>query len=441
MILRSKPPTWCILAALLVLVACTVPTPLPGTPLPETPAPQITPTQTAPPALPSPTMPEPSPTFTEAFETPTAVIATSTPTTGPPGSIPPINPENAANVQKLARISEEGLSGFAWSPQDDWLAVAGAQGVTVYSPEEIREATGEAPAGGSFVPSGPVNQADLFLSPGGEILGILRIDEFAVQLWDVRTGEMSRTLAWTEHAAPVLYGVAFSPDWGTLAWYARGTLQFMNVSSGALGSTVNYEEFIQAVAFSKEGDFFASATLGTVQDEFIPVVQVWDVDDGEPFGTLSGHENPVIRLQFSQDGRFLAAETSEGEVVVWQVAERQLLQVLACHNAGVQEMAFSVDGQQLLVASPDGSARYWDLASGELVSSWQGMQSAISPDGRLLAFQSSAEEMMLIDPVNGEELRGLETPAGFRLLDFSPEGSLLAGLSPEEPALHLWGVP
>jgi WD40 repeat protein len=149
----------------------------------------------------------------------------------------------------------------------------------------------------------------------------------------------------------------------------------------------------------------------------------------------------VIRLQFSQDGRFLAAETSEGEVVVWQVAERQLLQVLAGHNAGVQEMAFSVDGQQLLVASPDGSARYWDLASGELLNSWQGVQTAASPDGRLLAFQSSAGEMMLIDPVNGEELRGLETPAGFRLLDFSPEGSLLAGLSPEEPALHLWGVP
>jgi WD40 repeat protein len=194
------------------------------------------------------------------------------------------------------------------------------------------------------------------------------------------------------------------------------------------------------VAFSNEGDFFASAALGTVQGEFIPVVQVWNVDDGEPFATLSGHETPVIRLQFSLDGRFLAAETSEGNVNVWQVAQGQLLQVLPGHNNGVQEMAFTEDGAHLLVSSPDGSARFWDLASGELLNSWQGMQAAITSDGRLLAFQSSAGEMMLIDPASGEELRGLETPASLSLLDFSPEGRLLAGLSPEEPALHLWGV-
>ena len=95
----------------------------------------------------------------------------------------------------------------------------------------------------------------------------------------------------------------------------------------------------------------------------------------------------------------------------------------------------------LVVVSPDGSARYWDLASGEELRSWQGMQAAVSPDGSLLAFQSSAGEMMLIDPASGEELRGLETPASLSLLSFSPEGKFLAGLSPEEPALHLWGVP
>ena len=438
---RSKHTAWCTLVALLVLAACTTPTSLPGTPLPPTPAPQDTSTPTVSPEVPTPTVMDSSPTPVEASETPTEVQGTGTPTGEPPGSLPPISPENAAMVQKIARVVDQGLAGFTWSSRGDSLAVAGAEGVTVYSPDDLGEAGGEEPAGGSFVPTGPVNPADVFLSPGGQTLGVLLIDEFAVQLWDVASGENVGTLAWTEHAAPVLYGVAFSPDWRSLAWYTRGTLQFMDVASGALGSTVNYEEFIQAVAFSDEGDFFASATLGTVQGDFIPVVQVWDVDDGEPFTTLSGHEITVTLLRFSPDGRFLAAATFEGNVAVWQVAQGRLLQVLDGHSAGVQEMAFTGDGQHLVVVSPDGSARYWDLASGEELRSWQGMQAAVSPDGSLLAFQSSAGEMMLIDPASGEELRGLETPASLSLLSFSPEGKFLAGLSPEEPALHLWGVP
>jgi WD40 repeat protein len=104
-------------------------------------------------------------------------------------------------------------------------------------------------------------------------------------------------------------------------------------------------------------------------------------------------------------------------------------------------VAFTGDGQHLVGTSPHGLARYWDLSSGELLQSWQGMQAAIAPDGSLLAFQSSAGEMMLIDTASGEELRGLETPSSLSLLDFSPEGRLLAGLSQEEPAIHLWGVP
>jgi WD40 repeat protein len=441
MSLHPKLISWCALAALLALAACITPTSPPGTPLPPTPGPLETPTQTARPETATPTVPEPTPSPIETSETPTGVPETATPTGEPSGPFPPISPENAPAVEKLARVGEEGLEGFTWSTRGDWLAVVSSEGVTVYSREEIGAAVGEMPAGGNFVPVGPVNPADLFLSPGGDTLGVLLIQEFTVQLWDVDRGEMTGTLAWTEHAAPALYGVAFSPDWRNLAWYARGTLQFMDVASGALGSTVNYEEFIQAVAFSDEGEFFASATLGTVQGDFVQVVQVWDVDDGEPYATLIGHESPVTLLRFSTDGRFLAAATFDGDVAVWQLAQRQLLQVVGGYSTGVQEIAFTGDGQYLVVVSPDGSARYWDLASGEELLSWQGMQAAISPDGRVLAFQSSAGDMMLIDPSSGEELRGLETPASLSLLKFSPEGRFLTGLSPEEPALHLWGVP
>jgi WD40 repeat protein len=439
MLVRSIGNARLSIAVLLMLAACATP---PGTPV-SSPTPGIeTPTHTTAPSVsPSPVEPGGSPTPTEGGETPTVEPATPSPTAGSPGPLPPISPENADRVEKLARVEAAGLAGFAWSPRQDWLAVVGGEEVTVYAPSDLLAAGGEAPGGGSVIPTGPVNPADVFLSPGGETLGVLLAQEFTVQLWNVQSGELVAALAWTEHAAPALYGVAFSPDWRLIAWYARGTVQFMSVPSGELGATVSYEEFIQAVAFSQEGDFFASATLGTVQDDFIPVVQVWDVNDGEPFVTLSSHEFSVSLLRFSLDAQFLAAATMEGAVAVWQVPEGQLLQVLEGHDAGVQEMAFTNDGQHLVVVSLDGTVRFWDVSRGEELGSWQGMQAAVTPDGRVLALQTNTGDLMLVDPASGEELRELETPPSLSLLRFSPEGRFLAGLSPEEPALHLWGVP
>jgi WD40 repeat protein len=216
----------------------------------------------------------------------------------------------------------------------------------------------------------------------------------------------------------------------------------MDVPSGALGATVNYEEFIQSVAFSADGDFFAGATAGTVNGEFIPVVNLWDVSDGEPLGSLYGHAGPANLLKFSLEGSFLAAAVGDGSIAVWEIPQPEAVNILSGITGETQDLAFSPDGQHLVAIASEGtgaSAKRWELASGEEAGSWNGEAAAVTPNGLVLAIHSGGQ-LQLIGAASGEALQTLESAPGLAILDFSPEGRLLAGISPEEPAVYLWGV-
>jgi WD40 repeat protein len=85
------------------------------------------------------------------------------------------------------------------------------------------------------------------------------------------------------------------------------------------------------------------------------------------------------------------------------------------------------------------------VPDGVLVRSWQaGLfrwagELAFSPDGRLLAAWTAAEEVTLWQVASGEVLRTLAAPGVGLELVFSPDSSVLAGGSMEGP-IYLWRV-
>jgi len=102
-------------------------------------------------------------------------------------------------------------------------------------------------------------------------------------------------------------------------------------------------------------------------------VRLWHVsgDKRHPGGMLlhiwRGQAGKVCSLDFSPDGRILAAGTWNGPVRLWQVADGTLLRTLNGHTAGVVSVAFSPDGMTLASASLDGTTRLWKISSGVLV--------------------------------------------------------------------------
>ncbi len=164
----------------------------------------------------------------------------------------------------------------------------------------------------------PVFLTNLSFSPDGDLLAGVDPQTFTVHIFDLNTNQEVRTLAWTEHASPVLYQATFSPDWGTLAWVARGTIQLMDVESGEFGHSMQHEDFVSSAAWSPDGSLLASSAGTTVEGNFTPAIHLWDAQTGELVNLLAMDEIP-ISLSFSPNGQVLGALTSAGQVELWAV--------------------------------------------------------------------------------------------------------------------------
>ena len=161
---------------------------------------------------------------------------------------------------------------------------------------------------------------NLSFDPNGNLLAGVDLQNFQVHIWNLKSGEEVSNLSWTEHASPVLTGAFFSPDWKTVAWVARGTVQLMDVATAQLGVSLSHEDFVSAdIAWSPDGKLLTSASAATVDGNFSPVAIVWDVASGQPVKTLV-QPQPVLSLAFSQDGKELGMLDAGGGLQLWAVA-------------------------------------------------------------------------------------------------------------------------
>jgi WD40 repeat protein len=159
---------------------------------------------------------------------------------------------------------------------------------------------------------------NLTYSPDSRLLAGTDLANFSVYIFNSSTGIVERTLQWSEDVSPALYGVYFSPDWRYMAWVARNSVQIMYVLNGELGHQFVHEDFVNAVAWSPDSHLIATASAGTVNGAFVPVIIIWDVESGDPVATL-GQPAPVVSLSFSPDGSQLGILDSSGQFRTWIV--------------------------------------------------------------------------------------------------------------------------
>src|SRR5205814_1516856 len=97
-------------------------------------------------------------------------------------------------------------------------------------------------------------------------------------------------------------------------------------------------------------------------------IKFWDPQTGTELTTLTGHNNFVNRLVFSNDGRLLASGGYDSSVKIWDVASGRELHTLLGHTGSISALSFSPDGQFVFSGSDYGSVRLWNTQTGALLA-------------------------------------------------------------------------
>jgi WD40 repeat protein len=255
-------------------------------------------------------------------------------------------------------------------------------------------------------------------SPDNKILAVAA-DDYTVQLWDARTGQVELRLNEPDRGARApgvhpdgqrAYSLAFSPDGKTLA--SAGDIIKNNLLAGGH-------------------------------------VKLWEIPSGKLLRTIivnkeiTTYTNSVV---FTPDGKGLLtgmAHRRNGEIDEWDVQTGVLVRKWEPLNSGIHSVTFSPDGQFLVAGRRDLTINFWDLKTREWRQTLPGMSRSFSlsfsPDGKTLAGCVGPDLPAvsgLIEPLYKVHLLDLETgrtemmPVSHRgfvtAVAFSPDGQYLA---------------
>jgi WD40 repeat protein/serine/threonine protein kinase len=215
-------------------------------------------------------------------------------------------------------------------------------------------------------------------------------------------------------------------------WY-----YWRRLADAPLLNLTGHDNFVICVAYSADGKWLASAS----HDQ---TARIWDADTGSQLHTLH-HNGYVLGVAFSPDGKRLATAATDWTAKIWDFASGAELFTLKGHSNWVTSIAFSPDRESLATASFDSTIRIWNAADGserrtipahaDLV-----MCLAFSRDGKRLASSSKDRTVKIWDTTTWSEpltLRGHTNEV--MGVAFSPDGQHVASAS-HDRTVRLWDI-
>jgi WD40 repeat protein len=310
-------------------------------------------------------------------------------------------PATDANTRTLATLRGILPGEIAWSPDGKYIAV-GAGDDTVQILDVVSNQVDKVLDGGGAA-------GEIAWSPDGKYLAATintsSLNDSFVKVWDRESGALLATL---EQSALV----------SGSAWSSDGN-QLTTVSGGSGTKSWNVSDVIKAAAQSS------------------PTPPPSLVRDGPDTFKLIGHTDSVDCIDWSPDGRFLAAGGTGKRTLVWDVSTGQTVAVLRFSD-GVEVVSWSPDGKYLATGTTEWGEQVaiWNASSWQRVRAFDvtGRFTGISwsPDSKSIAASSGripGEKYAWVrvwDVASGKELYALPHTSGVSAVAWSPDGKQIA---------------
>ena len=285
----------------------------------------------------------------------------------------------------------------------------------------------------------------LAVSPDGRFIATASVFDGHAWIWNTTTGKAERALADQD----LVYSVAFSSDGRVLATggstgtdfgLGKSQTKLWDVTTGQVVRTfVGYSWQSTPVALSPDGRLLATGdNLGKLV--------VLDLNSGAIINSDCNSRDSIqsmSTIRFSSDSRFVLCACHAQPARLWDVAERKFVASFG-DQASSGQAALSPDDSSVLVPALGNSAKLWNRATGVLLQSFTSLTSrtnwaGFSPGGRFIATATRASGVGLWDTSTGVMVRTFVNAAGGGYeagreytAAFSPDGRILAVESTQE---------
>ena len=183
-----------------------------------------------------------------------------------------------------------------------------------------------------------------------------------------------------------------------------GAVEFLDPDSGqSIARSPDFGDLVYGIDFSPDGRYLAAAS----GDGRIGIIEV---QTGKQLATLEGHSGPVLCVAWSPDGSRLASGSADRAIRIWNAKTWKEEQALTNHNGDVQSVVFTPDSKSLYSASSDATVRIWDPAIGRMKRIFRGCERdvlglAYAPEAHQLLAVSADGHARLLDADSGKFIK------------------------------------
>ncbi len=287
------------------------------------------------------------------------------------------------------------------------------------------------------------HHVDIVNSTTGELQHSIKVEDTMTTRCD---GYLPYGTSWATRV------VRYSPDGNSLAVGGEDSnIYVYDTADYSLKSVLrDHKGGVLSLAWSHDSQFLVSGSgreringSGVGENKSI----VWDMNTLQPVTEFLLHEDAILSIRYSPDGKMVATASDDKTIRVWWPNNGTQYRLLKGHSQGVLDVGFAPNGTWMISGSRDYYARVWNLTGGFEIQKVQDANCDRSvdwhPGGDLIMAGGVAKTMKIMDAANRKTLRsyndGIDLGGMYMSCRWSKDGQRLACGMGKSHAVLMYG--